>query len=368
MDYSGGRVPHASGLHTLQQAYSSPVHDNSYSPQLHHPYQQHRAPIHSPGVPSAGSSSGPAPPAPPPPAAAAPSHHNHVALRPLGLGESQQGQPSSAQMSVYTTPISNARLEHDHYPTARPSATSLYGASSPSANQPQHPTSYPGPAGKRTRPDDFDLSMAGVGGMTSSHLDHMRSGPPGSVVAVEAAAAAAAAAVVAEAYGHAQATPTTPDASSTHVHHQLPPIHHHHHLPDAGPPNKAMRQDEGGAPSMVGQVGMPPPAPRPPGPKLKFTAEDDHLLIELKEHKNLTWKQIADFFPGRSAGTLQVRYCTKLKVKTTPWTEEMVGRVPPPLFSLFKFCSILLGLPFSFSFYKLLVLFPPSFFRHIFSC
>lgn len=75
---------------------------------------------------------------------------------------------------------------------------------------------------------------------------------------------------------------------------------------------------------MVGQAGMPAPAPRPRGPKLKFTAEDDQLLIELKEQKNLTWKQIADFFPGRSSGTLQVRYCTKLKAKTTQWTDEMV--------------------------------------------
>ena len=69
---------------------------------------------------------------------------------------------------------------------------------------------------------------------------------------------------------------------------------------------------------------MPPPAPRPRGPKLKFTPEDDQLLVDLKEKKNLTWKQIADFFPGRSSGTLQVRYCTKLKAKTTVWTDDMV--------------------------------------------
>lgn len=69
---------------------------------------------------------------------------------------------------------------------------------------------------------------------------------------------------------------------------------------------------------------MPPPALRPRGPKLKFTPEDDQLLVDLKEKKNLTWKQIADFFPGRSSGTLQVRYCTKLKAKTTAWTDEMV--------------------------------------------
>lgn len=75
---------------------------------------------------------------------------------------------------------------------------------------------------------------------------------------------------------------------------------------------------------MVGQAGMPEPAPRPRGPKLKFTPEDDQLLIDLKENKNLTWKQIADFFPGRSSGTLQVRYCTKLKAKATQWNDEMV--------------------------------------------
>jgi len=80
-----------------------------------------------------------------------------------------------------------------------------------------------------------------------------------------------------------------------------------------------------GPPNVVGQDGMPTPAPRPRGPKLKFTSEDDQLLIDLKEKKNLAWKQIADFFPGRSSGTLQVRYCTKLKAKTTVWTDEMVS-------------------------------------------
>ena len=72
---------------------------------------------------------------------------------------------------------------------------------------------------------------------------------------------------------------------------------------------------------------MPPAAQRPRGPKLKFTPEDDQLLIDLKEKKNLTWKQIADFFPGRSSGTLQVRYCTKLKAKPMVWTDDMVSGV-----------------------------------------
>ncbi|KAI5293461.1 hypothetical protein KEM52_005518, partial [Ascosphaera acerosa] len=76
------------------------------------------------------------------------------------------------------------------------------------------------------------------------------------------------------------------------------------------------------AAKVVGQPGMPPPAPRPRGPKLKFTPSEDSLLIDLKENKHLTWKQIADFFPGRTSGTLQVRYCTKLKVKATVWTDD----------------------------------------------
>ncbi|KAF2857229.1 hypothetical protein K470DRAFT_223787 [Piedraia hortae CBS 480.64] len=110
-------------------------------------------------------------------------------------------------------------------------------------------------------------------------------------------------------------------------------IHHHHHrLPNQPPPTKTRRIasdpiDENGPPSVVGQPGMPAPAPRPKGPKLKFTAEDDALLVELKETRNLSWKQIADFFPGRSSGTLQVRYCTKLKVKSNAWTDETVQKL-----------------------------------------
>ena len=114
--------------------------------------------------------------------------------------------------------------------------------------------------------------------------------------------------------------------------------YHSHPLPNQGHRSKMPRMSEddssmmggpsGGAPSVVGMEGMPPPAPRPRGPKLKFTPEDDQLLVDLKENKSLTWKQIAEFFPGRSSGTLQVRYCTKLKAKTTQWTEETVSHPP----------------------------------------
>lgn len=105
-------------------------------------------------------------------------------------------------------------------------------------------------------------------------------------------------------------------------------------LPDRSPPTKVSRNESAGvslhqrhqeASSLVGREGMPQPAPRPEGPKIKFTPEDDQLLVDLKEKYNLTWKQIAEFFPGRSSGTLQVRYCTKLKVKATVWTEETVS-------------------------------------------
>ncbi|KAI7538087.1 hypothetical protein KC331_g10561 [Hortaea werneckii] len=81
--------------------------------------------------------------------------------------------------------------------------------------------------------------------------------------------------------------------------------------------------------SVVGQPGMPSPAARPKGPKLKFTAEDDALLLELRETKNLTWRQIAEFFPGRASGLPQVRYGNLLKARTTSsatatatWTDD----------------------------------------------
>lgn len=108
---------------------------------------------------------------------------------------------------------------------------------------------------------------------------------------------------------------------------------HHHRLPDQSPPAKSPKLEkedlgtperEGSHVNLVGTEGMPEPAAKPKGPKLKFTPEDDALLVELKETTNMTWKQIADFFPGRSSGTLQVRYCTKLKAKTVDWSDDMV--------------------------------------------
>jgi hypothetical protein len=57
--------------------------------------------------------------------------------------------------------------------------------------------------------------------------------------------------------------------------------------------------------------------------------------MELKEQKGLTWKQIADFFPGRNPGTLQVRYCTKLRAETMPWTRELVSNLSYPRYEDF---------------------------------
>lgn len=182
----------------------------------------------------------------------------------------------------------------------------------------------PGSGVKRTRPDELDLSVPGIPDLEHGDVDSMQQTPLGAA--------------------YAQAA--------------VPPTHHHHRLPDNGPPSKMLRREGdgvgGGAPSVVGQVGMPPPAPRPRGPKLKFTPEDDQLLIDLKENKSLTWKQIADFFPGRSSGTLQVRYCTKLKAKTTQWTDETVSipkhltfgmLVPPSQHDMVKLQVILTSVP-----------------------
>lgn len=214
-----------------------------------------------------------------------PAHHHHhqILMDPGHLG----GHPAARHMGHQSS----------HY-GAGPSPLAVVGTPLYPALTPTQPHS----AGtKRTRPDDLDLSVPGISDLEHGDLDSMQQSSMGAAYAQAAAAAA--------------------------------PTHHHHRLPDQGPPSKMARREGdggmssggGGAPSVVGQVGMPSPAPRPRGPKLKFTPEDDALLIDLKENKSLTWKQIADFFPGRSSGTLQVRYCTKLKAKTTQWSDETVS-------------------------------------------
>lgn len=126
---------------------------------------------------------------------------------------------------------------------------------------------------------------------------------------------------------------TSPHSPSGHLGLQVQG-HHHHRLSNYLPPSKRCRTghsdgvynaEEDDSPSVVGQPGMPQPATKPKGPKQKFTPADDTLLVDLKETKGLMWKQIESFFPGRSSGTLQVRYCTKLKAKSLIWTEDIVS-------------------------------------------
>ncbi len=44
-----------------------------------------------------------------------------------------------------------------------------------------------------------------------------------------------------------------------------------------------------------------------PGRHSTYSEEDDKLLKELKEDKKLSWDEIAEYFPERTKGTLQVR-------------------------------------------------------------
>ncbi|ELR07562.1 hypothetical protein GMDG_08477 [Pseudogymnoascus destructans 20631-21] len=50
-----------------------------------------------------------------------------------------------------------------------------------------------------------------------------------------------------------------------------------------------------------------------PGRHSTYSKDDNKLLIQLKEKDKLPWDEIAEYFPERTKGTLQVHYCTKLK-------------------------------------------------------
>lgn len=64
------------------------------------------------------------------------------------------------------------------------------------------------------------------------------------------------------------------------------------------------------------------PSPSRKPKKNKFSADDDELLVKLKEVDHLSWREIADRFQGRSPGALQVRYCTRLKTRPQTWTAD----------------------------------------------
>lgn len=193
-----------------------------------------------------------------------------------------------------------------HQPSQFSPGQMMYG--SPTQLRPPSGGMGPSLGSKRSRPDDLeDLGGMGMQGQ------HMRPGEMGSM--------------------SQQMAPQSMVGMSTGYGQQVQTFHSHALPLSGGHRSKMPRMSEsdsmagpsGSAPSVLGMEGMPLPAQRPRGPKLKFTPEDDGLLVDLKENKSLTWKQIAEFFPGRSSGTLQVRYCTKLKAKTTQWTDETVS-------------------------------------------
>lgn len=115
----------------------------------------------------------------------------------------------------------------------------------------------------------------------------------------------------------------------------LPQQHHHHHLPPQATMQSSQRNGvntrsstfASSQQSLVGIPGMPSPRPPLPHKRKQFTTDDDSLLVDLKENRRLTWKQIEDFFPGRKSGTLQVRYCTRLRKKNVVWTDELLQRL-----------------------------------------
>ncbi|OCL04048.1 hypothetical protein AOQ84DRAFT_417177 [Glonium stellatum] len=79
--------------------------------------------------------------------------------------------------------------------------------------------------------------------------------------------------------------------------------------------------------NLVKQPQKPKPQglkPQKPKSRVKFTKEEDTLLIKLKEEQNLSWEQIKDRFPKRSPGSLQAHYCSKLKAQ--PAVQKTRGR------------------------------------------
>lgn len=49
--------------------------------------------------------------------------------------------------------------------------------------------------------------------------------------------------------------------------------------------------------------------------KIRYTPEENALLVGLKGKQGLRWERIKDYFPARSIASLQVHYSTKLRPK-----------------------------------------------------
>jgi hypothetical protein len=64
-------------------------------------------------------------------------------------------------------------------------------------------------------------------------------------------------------------------------------------------------------------------APLSQSKRTPFTSKENAMLVDLKENKKWSWKQIDEKFPRRTLNSLQVHYCTKLKGKLL--TEEDGG-------------------------------------------
>jgi hypothetical protein len=116
----------------------------------------------------------------------------------------------------------------------------------------------------------------------------------------------------------------------------LPQQHHHHRMPTqalATTPSggessnyqdsKEIKEQEVDL-SFLNMPGLPDRFPKPKVSKTRFGKKEDAMVVMLKEKYNLSWKQIAWFFPGRQPGTLQVRYCNLLKVRQVDWDDEKV--------------------------------------------
>lgn len=56
--------------------------------------------------------------------------------------------------------------------------------------------------------------------------------------------------------------------------------------------------------------------------RARFSLKEDNQLVTLKKTKNLTWDDIAQHFPGRSKGSLQVRHSKLKGVRQRPRREQ----------------------------------------------
>ncbi|KAI7713570.1 WD40 repeat-like protein [Hortaea werneckii] len=70
------------------------------------------------------------------------------------------------------------------------------------------------------------------------------------------------------------------------------------------------------------------------GAKKRFTPDENALLVKLKEVDGLSWREITDYFPGRSQNTLGVHYSTKVHKRTVPIgelpSETSIPKAPQP--------------------------------------